>query len=196
MNRLTHSLHRIGTYEDLKTDYVILACLAKNLNRETQEGRKGLIKIARILKKNSPINIIPEFTWNISPVVTAVYDNIETVKGIVKTLKEEDIGISIVVSGLISEIKQAVEEIGLHMHTVHFSLGTFGKKELLPDKKVLEISTMCGHHCISPQSIRYYSELIKKEKITVEKAARKLAKPCVCGIFNINRAISILEQMK
>jgi len=112
-----------------------------------------------------------------------------------KTLKEENIGISIVVSGLVSEIKQTVEEVGLNIHTVHFSLGTFGKNELLPSKKVLEVTTTCGHHCISPQSIKHYSKLIKNEKITVEKAAEKLAEPCICGIFNTSKAISILNEL-
>lgn len=127
--------------------------------------------------------------------ITAVYDNIETVKEIIKILKEEDIGISIVVSGLVSEIKQTVEEVGLNIHTVHLSLGIFGKKELLPSKKVLEVTTTCGHHCISPQSIKHYSKLVKNEKITVEKAAEKLAEPCMCGIFNISKAISILNEL-
>ena len=179
----------------MKKDYVILACLAKGINRETKKGREGLFRIAQILSQNNPVNIIPEVTWKISPVVTAVYDEIETVKKIIKTLKEEDIGISIVVSGLISEIKKAVEEIGLNIHTVHLSLGTFGKKELLPSKKVLELTTSCGHHCISPQSIKHYSYLIKNEKITVEKAAEKLAEPCICGIFNTSKAISILNEL-
>jgi hypothetical protein len=195
VKKITHSLHRKGNIESLKKDYVILACLAKNFNRETPDGRKRLIKIAQILNQNKPVDIIPEYAWNVSPVVTAVYDNIETVKKIMKILKEKDLGISIVVSGLVSEISQALKDIGLNMHTIHFSLGTFGKKELLPDKKVLELTTMCGHHCISAQSIIYYSKLIKKEKITVENAARKLAKPCVCGIFNITRAVSLLNEL-
>ncbi len=192
---MTHSLHRIGNIESLKKDYIVLACLAKKLNKEIIEDRKKLLYVAEILNQNNPVNIIPEFTWSISPVLTAVYDNIENVKIIMKILKEKDIGISIVISGLISEIEQAVEEVGLSMHTIHLSLGTFGKTELLPDKKILEITTMCGHHCISPQSIIYYSELIKKKKITVEKAAKKLAEPCVCGIFNLTRAISILNEL-
>ena len=192
---MTHSLHRLGSTEDLRSDYVVLACLAKDINRETSKGREGLIRIAQILNQYDPVNIIPEMTWKISPVITVVYNNIESVKKVLLKLKEEDLGISVVVSGLVSEIKQILEDIGLNLHTIHFSLGTFGKRELLPEKKILEITTMCGHHCISPQSITYYIELIKKKKITVEEAARKLAKPCVCGIFNISRAISILNEL-
>jgi len=54
---------------------------------------------------------------------------------------------------------------------------------------------MCGHHCISPQSVENYVNLIKKGKISVERAAEKLAKPCVCGIFNPKRAERILKKL-
>ena len=111
------------------------------------------------------------------------------------TEKKEDSGISIVISGLISEIQRAIEEVGLSMHTVHFSLGTFGKKELLPTEKVLEITTSCGHHCISAQSVEHYVDLIKKGKISIERAAEKLAKPCVCGISNTKRYVEILKEL-
>ncbi|GAG75398.1 unnamed protein product, partial [marine sediment metagenome] len=80
-------------------------------------------------------------------------------------------------------------------HTIHLSLGTFGRKELLPSEEILEITTMCGHHCISPQSVKYYVELIKSGKISVENAAKKLSKPCVCGIFNPTRAITLLNKL-
>lgn len=193
---MTHSLHRVGNFHDLKEDYVVLACLAKGINRESTEGRENLIKIARILKEHEPINLIPEFTWTISPVVTAAFNDINVVKRVILALKKEDLGISIVISGLIPEVQKAVKEVGLRMHTVHLSLGTFGKKELLPTKEeILEITTMCGHHCISPQSVLYHVERIKNGKTTAEKAAKKLAKPCVCGIFNTERATSLLNKL-
>ena len=89
-----------------------------------------------------------------------------------------------------------LREVDLTMHTVHLSLGTFGKKELLPsDEKVLEITTMCGHHCTSPQSVEHYADQIKSGKLTLEKAVEKLAKPCVCGIFNKSRATKLLEEL-
>ena len=54
---------------------------------------------------------------------------------------------------------------------------------------------MCGHHCVSPQSVENYVHLIKIGKISVEKAAKKLAQPCVCGIFNPKRAEMILKKL-
>ena len=193
---MTHSLHRIGAINDLKGDYVVLACLAKGINRDSPEGRQGIIKIANIIKEHEPLNMIPEFTWKISPVVTAAFTDINEVMRVIQALKKEDLGISIVISGLISEIQAALKKVGLRMHTVHLSLGTFGKKEFLPnEEEILEITTMCGHHCISPQSVLHHLQQIKKGKITAEKAAEKLAKPCVCGIFNTERAASLLNKL-
>lgn len=192
---MTHSLHRVGSIDDLREDFVILAMLAAGINDKYPDSRQKLIRIAEILNQHNPTNIMPNVAWEISPVITAVFTDINTIKQIIQTLKREDLGVSIVISGLISEIKEAVEEIGLNMHTVHLSLGTFGKKELLPSEKILEITTMCGHHCTSQQSIEYYIDLIKEGKITVEKAAKKLARPCICGIFNISRATKILSEL-
>jgi hypothetical protein len=193
---ITHSLHRTGTINSLKKDYVILACLAKDFNRDNIESGKKLVKIAGIFNHYNPVNIIPEYTWKVSPVITAVYDNIISVEKVIQELKKEDLGISIVISGLISEIEDLMNKINMNMHTVHLSLGVFGKKELLPtERKILEITTMCGHHCISPQSVEHYIHLIKDGKVSIEKAAQNLAKPCICGIFNTSRAIEILNEL-
>jgi len=192
---MTHSLHRKGSVDTLKEDYVVLAMLARGINDDMPDAREKLIKIARIFKQNHPTNIMIEDAWKVSSVITAVYDQIENVKNVLKTLKKEKLGISIVVSGLISEIKGIADEIGLDLHTIHLSLGVFGKINLLPSEQILEITTMCGHHCISSQSVNYYVELIKKGKITIEKAAKKLSEPCVCGIFNPKRAIRILNNL-
>ena len=192
---MTHTLHRIGKKEGLKSDYVILAMLATGINDKTPDARKKLFRIAEIFNQYNPANIIQKSAWNVSPVITANYTNLETVKQVIQTLNQEDLGVSIVISGIISEIQKIIQDVGLSMHTVHLSLGTFGRKELLPSEKILEITTMCGHHCISPQSIDYYIKLIKNGKISVENAAENLSKPCVCGIFNPARAITLLNKL-
>ncbi|MBD3254078.1 MAG: hypothetical protein GF383_03255 [Candidatus Lokiarchaeota archaeon] len=192
---MTHSLHRKGTKSKLKNDYPILTMVAAGINDKKPESREKLLRIAEILKENDPDNILTEKAWKISPVIQAAFDDPKKVKDVLKRLKKEDLGISTVVSGLISEIRELIEEVGLKMHTVHLSLGNFGNKELLPDKKILEITTLCGHHCVSPQSVQYYVKQIKKGKISISKAAEKLAKPCVCGIFNTTRASEVLEEL-
>lgn len=193
---MTHSLHRTGNVEDLKEDYIILAMLAKGVNYNHPNSREKLLKIAEIMNQHSPTNIMPKFAWKVSPVITASYKDIADIQEVIKILKREDFGVSIIISGLISEVQNMLKGVDLTMHTVHLSLGTFGKKELLPsNEEVLEITTMCGHHCTSPQSVEHYVEQIKAGKITIEKAVEKLAKPCVCGILNKARATKLLSEL-
>jgi hypothetical protein len=192
---LTHSLHRRGEIQDLKNDYVILAMLAAGFNDKNPDIKNKHMQIGEILKKNNPTNLLREAGWTISPVIQGCFSDISDIKNILRELKEKDLGISIVVSGLISEIKKASDEIGLNPHTINLSLGVFGKKELLPSEKTLEITTMCGHHCVSSQSIEYYKDQIKKGKISLRKAAEKLTAPCVCGIFNTKRAAEVLNDL-
>jgi hypothetical protein len=192
---MTHSLHRIGRESDLKEDYVILAMVARGLNDTNPEAREKLIKIGEILEQHNPTNMIIKPAWKVSTVIQGTFENKKDVKDVLKVLKKEDLGVSIVVSGLISEITQVLKDIDLKPHTIHLSLGVFGKKERLPSEEILELTTMCGHHCISPQSVENYVNLIKRGNLSVEKAAEKLAKPCVCGIFNPKRATMILKKL-
>jgi len=192
---MTHSLHRTGSEHSLKSDYVILAMLASGYNDKAPDARDKMLKIADIMKNHNPVNILTEKAWRISSVISASYDSKHNVKEVLEDLKKEDFGISIVVEGLINEIKDLSNQVGLKLDSAHLSLGMFGKKNLLPGDKILEITTMCGHHCISPQSVKHYVDLINKDKISIEKAAEKLAKPCICGIFNTKRAIEILKDL-
>ncbi|MFX1480843.1 MAG: hypothetical protein ACFFCI_22385 [Promethearchaeota archaeon] len=192
---MTHTLHRKGNKNDLKEDFIILSMLAREINDNYDDSRQKLIRIAEIMNEHNPINIMPEFGWKTSSTITAVFDNLESIKRVVDQLKKEDLGISIVISGLISEIKDMLKDLDLNIHTVHFSIGTFGKKEDLPGNKILEITTMCGHHCISPLSVEYYIDLIKKGKISTDKAAQKITRPCVCGIVNTSRVIKIFRSL-
>ena len=192
---MTHSLHRIGTESDLKEDYVILAMVARGYNDINPEAREKLIKIGEILEQHNPTNMIIKPAWKVSTVIQGAFENKKDVKDLLKVLKKEDLGVSIVVSGLISEITPVLNDIDLKPHTIHLSLGIFGKKDKLPSEEILELTMMCGHHCISPQSVENYVNLIKRGKISIEKAAEKLVKPCVCGIFNPNRAKMLLKKL-
>ena len=194
---MTHSLHRKGKIDDLKKDYVIIAMLAAGVNDKGvyPDAKERHLRIGEIIKKNNPTNLLREAVWTVSSVIQACFSDINDVKNILRDLKEEDLGISVVVSGLISEIKKACEEVGLNMHTANLSLGEFGKKSLLPPEKTLEVTTMCGHHCVSSQSVEHYANQIKEGKISLEKAAEKLTAPCVCGIFNTKRAMQVLNEL-
>jgi len=194
---LTHSLHRKGNIEDLKNDYVIIAMLAAGVNDASiyPDAKERHLRIGEIIKKNNPTNLLREGAWTVSSVIQACFSDINDVKNILKELKDADLGISVVVSGLISEIKRACNEVGLNMHTVNLSLGEFGEKSLLPSEKIMEVTTMCGHHCVSSQSVEHYANQIKQGKISLEKAAEKLTAPCICGIFNTKRAKQVLNKL-
>jgi len=127
-------------------------------------------------------------------IVECCFDDLSKVEAVLRDLKEEDIGVPVVVSGLIDKVGECCKKVGLEIHTVAQSLGVWGKTELLPSKEVLEITTMCGHAMVASHLVEKMIEDIKKGKTTAEKAAKKLAKPCECGIFNTNRATELLAK--
>ena len=74
-------------------------------------------------------------------------------------------------------------------------MGIFGKKELLADENTLAITTMCGHGLIGPNYVHEIARKVKKEKMTPDNGAKRLAKPCYCGIFNPERAAVLIEKI-
>ena len=111
-------------------------------------------------------------------------------------LKKEDLGTSVVVSGLVDTTDELCKRVGLgHMHTVEFSGGIHGKLSLLPEKPVLEVTTMCGHGMVASNLVREMADQVKKGKKSLEEAGIELAKPCQCGVFNPKRAEKLLKKM-
>ncbi|MEX2725047.1 MAG: hypothetical protein Q6366_015330 [Candidatus Freyarchaeota archaeon] len=192
---MTHTLHRLGDEDSLKKDYVVVAIYAHGINDNQPDSRGKLLRIAEILKAQRPANMINELLWNFTPAIQAVYDDRNSFKTVLSLLKNEDLGISITVSGLLSEVKEIAEELGLKLHTVNLSLGVFGKKELLPSEKILEITSMCGHHCVSPNLVKNLMQQVMRNKITPEEAAEELSKPCICGVFNKAKAANLIRKI-
>lgn len=202
---MTHTLHRLGNQENLSSDYVVFAMSAKGFNEKG--SAEPMRKFLEIAYEYDPINIGDMKTGNMLTtskeelyeniqdvsIVHAVYSDEATVAAILKRLKEEDLGISIVVSGLLDRVKDVAESADLKQHTVNCSGGIWGKTELLPSQEVLQITTMCGHGMVAANLVDYYATRIRKGRITAEEAARKLGEPCVCGIFNIERAAKLLQ---
>jgi len=114
---------------------------------------------------------------------------------ILKETLEADLGLSIVVQGIVEEVEDCLKQLDLKLHTVHHSLGVWGKTEKLPEKEVLEITTMCGHGLVSPQLVKKSIEGVISGGMTLRGAAWLLARPCRCGIFNITRAEALLERI-
>ena len=201
---MTHSLHRQGTRENLSRDYPLVSVAAKGINKKGAGPKLG--KFLEICWRHGPVNLGDMkqgsvFTYdaeqiykNVSDttIVECVFDDLGKVEAVLRDLKSEDIGMSVVVSGLTDKVDECCKKVGLKIHTVAQSLGVWGDTSLLPRKEVLEITTMCGHAMVATALVEKMIEDIKKGKTTPQKAAEKLAKPCECGIFNPTRAVELL----
>jgi hypothetical protein len=130
---------------------------------------------------------------NDQSIVHAVYADEQKVAMLLERLKEEDLGLSIVVTGLFDRVKECAHEAGIRQHTAECSLGIWGDMEKLPRTDVLEVTTMCGHGMVSSALVRKMANQVRRGKISVEEAARELARPCACGVFNPLRAESLFN---
>jgi hypothetical protein len=204
---MTHMLHRSGTVQSLSMDYPILVIAAQSVNAKGT-GPK-FKKALEIILKHNPVNFGDMKTGNYfrkgfksvlnstreNSIAHGVFTNRKDLEECLKELRDADLGMSVVVSGVFTEVWDSLKKIGLKPHSLNISLGVYGKKELLPEQRILDITTMCGHHCVSPLLVRKLVSDIKRDKTCVEDAARELAKPCVCGVFNTLRAEKLLEDI-
>ena len=207
---MTNTLHRQGTLESLKNDYVIFAYTAKGITREGS-GPK-LQEFMRICLKYHPINIgdskqgnIHQDDIDIQKLISnqgdgagaaAVFADIDTLQKVVEELIRTDLGISIIISGLLDEVQQCCRKAGMDRHSVEHSLGFWGSKDRLPEREILEFNTMCGHGMVSFNLIRKMIEYVKLRRLTPKKAAKMMAKCCECGVFNPFRAEILLEKFR
>jgi len=205
---MTHSAHRYGTEENLKNDYTLYARTSRWVNREGC-GPK-LRKILDIFLSEKPVNFgsshagksfaagldSTEYAATLDKAygVACVFSDRDAVKAVLKKLREVDTGISIVVSGLITEVTQIADNLKLKPHTALLSLGIHGKKDLLPEDSVLEITTMCGHGMVASRLTKSVMKKVKSGEMSPEQGANFLAQPCPCGIFNTDRCAELLKQ--
>jgi hypothetical protein len=208
---MSHALHRHGTTEQLQNDYTFYARASRYVNRDGCGPKlRKILSIA--LSEPNLINygssqagksyeagLKPDeyaATLDKAYGVAGCFSDKEAVRSFLKKLKEADTGISIVISGLIDEVAQIAKEIGLKPHTAFLSLGVHGKRALLPEDEVQQVTTMCGHGMIGSKLTKVVMDRVKRGKITPEKGAHLLAQPCPCGIFNTTRCRTILEECK
>jgi hypothetical protein len=204
---MSHSAHRYGTVENLQNDYVFYCRTSRNVNFKGAASK--LRKTFEIILSEKPANyghtragsfaagLLPEEfakTLDRAVGVQCAFSSKEKIKNVLKKAKELNHGISIVVSGLIDEVMDITKELDIKPHSAYLSLGIHGSTSLLPDEKVLEITTMCGHGMVASHLTKVTMEKVKSGKMTPEKGAHLLAKLCPCGIFNIDRCETLLSQ--
>lgn len=208
---MSHALHRYGTAEQLQNDYTFYARTSRFVNRDGC-GPKLRKILSILLEEKNLVNfgsshagksykagLKPEeyaATLDKAYGVAACFSNRESVRSVLKKLREADTGISVVVSGLIDEIVRIAKEIGLKPHTAFLSLGIHGKRALLPEDPILRITTMCGHGLVSSKLSAAVIRRVKAGTMTPEAGAHLLAQPCPCGIFNTDRCNAILEECR
>jgi len=204
---MTHTLHRRGTDESLKNDYVLLVTAASGINHVGSLDK--LRKVLEVIWEVGPANVGSQHLGTILqgysleeikaalnevPRIRCSFSSKEKVHEIIRRLMELDLGMSVTLEGPTTDIIEMSNEMGIKPHSVNLSLDIWGKKEALPSEEILEFVTMCGHGLISQYLVKEVTEDVKSGKKTPEKAAVEIGIPCVCGIYNPDRAVELLQK--
>lgn len=202
---MTHSLHRTGDIESLKEDFVMLTHVARGYN-DIGAGER-LKEMALIVRRYTDLNfgdckVGNQFMMPPEEIMEkhtvgwqAVFKDKESLIACMKELKEKNIGISVVVSGLFDEVFECAKKAGINPPLIEFALGIHGNKEKIWPPEILDFVTMCGHGLVSGHLVKKLVEDIKNKKISEQEAAIELAKPCLCGAFNPHRAAKLLKKL-
>ena len=208
---MSHTLHRVGSDESLENDYCVISRPAMGINHEGAASKlKKILNIildAGVTNSGSSTSGENLFTKGFdrqkmvdriednSP-LNACFSNRENLVEALKQIKEEDLGMSVIVTGLRDEVEEICKEVGLKPHSVNLSLGVFGKTEALPEEEIQCITSMCGHAMVSAGLVAQIRKSVKEGILSPEEGAKRLARPCYCGIFNAQRAEELLKKHK
>lgn len=202
---MTHSLHRTGSH--LENEIVFILTPSMGINSEGAE--ENIKTFLDIIVSNGPVHygddrVGNQYTAGYQKIVDklegitnihAVFNHLEKAKRALKQLVEADLGLSLVVSGSFESAAACCEASGIQYHSIEHSLGIWGNKTRLPEEKPLAILTMCGHGLVSAKLIQLMVESVRANERTAQEAAEEMARLCLCGIFNADRAALILNEM-
>ena len=134
---MTNTLHRRGSRDSLKNDYVIFCTPAKGINAEGSASK--IQEFVRICLKYRPVNMGDGRQGNIlqndmdvgkflskqqdGEGAAAVFTDLETLRKVVEELIQADLRISINISGLLDEVQTCCRKVGIERHSVEHSLG-------------------------------------------------------------------------
>lgn len=217
---MTHTLHRRGSIKSLSDDYLVQIVISKQAARSKIVRNPSIIYSVKnaagkaidkyftqfpyaktqIQKIVLELPVAPRFVKKYEnriiryfvPSLTVFNTKTEFTRNLSK-LKKLDLGSSVVVSGLFEDVDECLKKISIRPHTVQYSLGIFGRTDRLADEKILEITTMCGHHLISPRLVKELLNDVKAKRRTAENMSEIIGKQCICGAFNKARAVRLIE---
>ena len=203
---MTHSLHRCGKFQE--KDYVWQLYHVKGVNDQNLRARlRKAIDIAEECGainwgdvKSGSVYSIPskkikaELTHKSR--IRGVFSSYEQAVAFLKRMKKADLGLCVIIAGVLDGVLEACKTAKLKPHTINYSLGVFGKKELLSKEEDLSFTTMCGHHMVSSNLVADIRKKVKKGELSLQKAAHTMSIMCPCGIFNPERAMDLLRSEK
>lgn len=212
---MTNLLHRHGSLDLLRKDYIIKNKTTKSLDDGTPEIKQQTIErtreLIRLLTRHNPVNMgqarlgsfasglsLEELLAGVSnagSLSACVFTDLTSVKYVLIELLKRDLGQSITVSGLIDEVFSVCREIYLEPHSILLSLGIWGQRKLLPRQDVLELTTMCGHGLVSRRLVERVGRDVRAGRLSVQEAARIVARPCRCGAVNLEVAADIISRL-
>ena len=218
---MTNTLHRYGDAASFDDDYVIFAIPCKGKNDEgAVENLKAFLSICA---KHDPCNmgnsdagsfppsrnLGPKVHWrrDLTPdhesviagvhrtaTAAAVFDSGKKAEACLRELIEADLGLSVNVSASVEGAERLASSCGIERHSVEYSLGFDDPHDRLPEGKVLELSTMCGHGMVSSNLARKMIDMVKQGRRSSEEAAKVMARFCPCGVYNPTRAKRLLDE--
>ena len=123
---MTHSLHRRGSEESLENDYIILVTAAYGYNHEG--ARDKLLQVLDVVFEAEPDNLgsnetgtiysgvtLDEIKENLTdvPRVRCCFASKEKMFKVIRKINEMDLGLSVVISGLIDNVVDMANELDL-----------------------------------------------------------------------------------
>ena len=223
---MTNTLHRRGTEDELRNDFIVFAMAGKGFNDEgALEKAKAFLRAAIKYKPVNMGNALVNSLYRPEKDLTfiklyflgrqekttyeqlideipgpgsaaVVFDNSETVAHFIREIKALDLGLSVNISAMADDTRDLCGEVDITPHAVEYTLGFHGATDRLPDRDVLSISTMCGHGMVSANFTKKIIDRVKEGRMTPEEASRCMAKFCVCGVFNTSKAMRILGRVR
>jgi hypothetical protein len=219
---MTNTLHRYGPPESFRDDFIVFIRNSRGRNdigsipklkaflRTALRHRPVTISQYRFGSTVRPVdNLTPSVHWrrpvqDLTPeqvieevtkdhTVAAIFDGEKAIEEFLRAVKAADWGLSVNVAGPTASVHACAKRAGIVRHSVEYSLGFQGALDRLPERQVLELSSMCGHSMVSPNLARKMLDWVREGRRTPEQAAAYMGRFCSCGIFNPVRAIRLLE---
>lgn len=220
---MTNTLHRYGSSESFRDDYILFAIPCKGKNDEG--ALEKLRTFLRICASHKPANMgngnfgSYQPSSNLNPLnhwhrdynqdyesvigavnkigtVAAVFDSKEKAEAALREVIQADLGLSINMSTSVDGAQECCHDTGITRHSVEYSLGFWDRQDHLPNSQVLELATMCGHGMVSFNMAKKMLDMVREGRRTPDAAVLTLTRFCPCGVYNPIRAKRLLEEAR